>query len=161
MDVHEPGQTDEPADGRPPQDHPATGAHRPHEHPHLDHLREDLQQVREAAIDAELDTGAREDTVEEARAHVLIRLGRMSFGFLCILTGVVLLFIPGPGWLVLAIGFGVLAKDVAWAERTVRYIRRKAPGIPEDGRLPASAIITMVVLALAGVSLSVWYFGLR
>ncbi|KAA0235844.1 MAG: hypothetical protein JJLCMIEE_02996 [Acidimicrobiales bacterium] len=156
MDVDEPGKADDPAGTT--RRHPL---HRPHEHPHLDHLREDLQQARDAAIDAEFDTGVREDSVEQARTHVLIRLGRMSLAVMLMITGVVLLVLPGPGWLVLAIGFGILAKDVAWAERTVRYIRRKAPGIPEDGRLPASAIVTMVLLALAGVSFSVWYFGLR
>ncbi|MBI2321202.1 MAG: hypothetical protein HYU88_03705, partial [Chloroflexi bacterium] len=41
--------------------------------------------------------------------------------------GLLLLPLPGPGWLVIAAGFVVLAQDFVWAERTLARIRRRLP----------------------------------
>jgi len=121
------------------------------------HLRERLT---EAAIEAELETGEREPTYERARAHVAVRVGRMTVGTLVLVAGLVMLVLPGPGWLAIAAGLAVLARDVAWADRALRYVRRKVPGVPEDGRVPRSAIVTMVVVGAAFTAASLWV-GLR
>ncbi len=121
------------------------------------HLRERLT---EAAIEAELETGEREPTYERARAHVAVRVGRMTAGTLVLVAGLVMLVLPGPGWLAIAAGLAVLARDVAWADRALRYVRRKVPGVPEDGRVPRSAIVTMVVVGAAFTAASLWV-GLR
>lgn len=123
----------------------------------LDDLK---HRVEEAAIEAEFETGEREETVEEARAHALVRTGRMTLGFLVVIIGIIALPLPGPGWLIIAAGLSILAKDVAWAERLLRYIRKRVPGIPEDGKIPPSSLATMAVISLAFISASVWWtFG--
>ncbi|MDH4146076.1 MAG: hypothetical protein OEY23_13020 [Acidimicrobiia bacterium] len=128
------------------------------EHPHLDRLAHKLEHLEEAAIEAEFDTGTHEDTVAEAKAHVLIRLGRMGLGSIVLLAGLAMLALPGPGWIAIAAGLAILAKDVAWADRALRYVKRRVPGIPEDGKIPRSALLTSGVLAAAGIAASIWWY---
>lgn len=116
--------------------------------------------VEDALIHAELETGEREATIEEAKSHALVRVARMTLGFGVVILGIILMPLPGPGWLIVAGGLTILAKDVAWADRALRYIRKKVPGIPEDGKIPRSSIVTMTVITLAAVAASLWWnFG--
>lgn len=115
------------------------------------------ERLTAAAIQAEYATGEREVSEDEARSHVLIRVGRMTLGFLVTILGIALLPLPGPGWLVIAGGLFILSKDVAWADRLLSYVRRKVPGIPEDGKIPRSSIITMAVVTCGAVALSLWW----
>lgn len=128
------------------------------EHPPADHEDDGLQwsEVVEAARAAELADGG-EETPEQVRAHIAIRLARMSLASVLLIAGVAMLILPGPGWLVLAAGFALLARDVAWAERWVVAVRRRVPGARDDGSLPAGVWITIIVVALAGLSLSLWF----
>lgn len=118
------------------------------------------ERVEDAAIQAELETGEREETLEEAKTNALVRVGRMTLGFVVVIVGIAALPLPGPGWLIIAGGLTILSKDVAWADRLLRYIRKRVPGIPEDGKIPRSSMITMAVVTLAAVSASLWWtFG--
>ena len=118
-------------------------------------MSEEGNRFEEAAIEAELETGYREETREKARRGVVTRLFRIASGSLITVFGVILIPLPGPGLLVVAIGLAVLSRDVAWADRLLQIVRRRLPS-DSDGRLPRSRIATMVVLALAGIALSVW-----
>ncbi len=113
--------------------------------------------IADAAIRAEMETGIHEATVEEARLHVVWRVARMTLGFVVTILGIALLPLPGPGWLVIAGGLFILSKDVAWADRLLTYIRKRVPGIPEDGKIPRSSIATMVLVTGGGVALSLWW----
>ena len=42
--------------------------------------------------------------------------------------GVVLLPLPGPGWLVIFAGLAILASEFAWAERLLHFARDKVLG---------------------------------
>lgn len=123
----------------------------------LDRFDDFRHRVEEAAIQAEFETGEREETVEEAKANALVRAGRMTLGFTVTIIGIIALPLPGPGWLIIAAGLTILSKDVAWAERLLRYIRKRVPGIPEDGKIPRSSLATMAVITLAAVSASLWW----
>ncbi len=116
-----------------------------------------IHRIEDAAIEAEFETGVHEDTVEEAKAHILIRIARMSLAMAVIAVGVVLLPLPGPGWLVIAGGLTLLARDVAWADRLLFMVRRKIPGIPDDGKIPHSTIATMLTLAAAATAFALWW----
>ena len=111
---------------------------------------------REAAIEAEYATGKREETEEKARAHIAIRLARMTAGSLLLLAGVGMLALPGPGWLTIALGLGLLAQDVPWAERTLERVRKRLPA-EEDGRV--SRPLVWGSLGVAGVftGASLWF----
>ena len=117
----------------------------------------DAEDLEQAAINAEYASGRREATEAEAKRHILVRLGRMTLGFLALIAGIVMLPLPGPGWLVIALGLGILAEDVAWADRVLRLVRRKVPGLQEEGPIPRSVIIVGITLGLAAGALSLWF----
>ncbi|HCB34627.1 MAG TPA: hypothetical protein DEP66_01940 [Acidimicrobiaceae bacterium] len=108
---------------------------------------------REAAIVAELETGRVEPTTQSAWLHALVRIVRISVAVVLLGLGGIMLALPGPGLLVIALGLGILARDVAWADRLLTKVRARLP-TDSDGRLPRSTIVTMVLLGLAGISLS-------
>ena len=123
-------------------------------------MNEEENRFEEAAIEAEFETGYREETREEARRGVVTRLLRMASGSLVTIIGVIMMPLPGPGLLIVAVGLGILSRDVAWADRLLQIVRKRLPS-DSDGRLPRSSIVTMTVLALAGVAFSIWVTFLR
>ena len=123
-------------------------------------MSEEENRFEEAAIEAEFETGFREETREEARRGVATRLLRMTAGTIVTILGVIMMPLPGPGLLIVAIGLGILSRDVAWADRLLQIVRRRLPS-DNDGRIPRSSIVTMIVLGLAGVATSTWWVFLR
>ena len=123
-------------------------------------MNEEENRFEEAAIEAEFETGYREETREEARRGVVTRLLSMTSGSLVTIIGVIMMPLPGPGLLIVAVGLGILSRDVAWADRLLQIVRKRLPS-DSDGRLPRSSIVTMTVLALAGVAFSIWVTFLR
>jgi hypothetical protein len=114
-------------------------------------------EIEQAAIEAEFATGEREASVEAAKRHIVVRLARMGLGFTLLVLGLAMLVLPGPGMLVVAAGLVILAEDIAWADRMLRYVRRKVPGVPEDGRIPRSTLLVGGLLTLAGIAATVWF----
>lgn len=117
----------------------------------------EMSDLERAAIAAELETGRRETSTEEARRHILVRLARMALGFVVLLAGVAMIPLPGPGWLVVAAGLVILAEDIAWADRALRFVRRRMPGVPEDGAIPRSTLLVGALLTAAGIAVSLWF----
>jgi uncharacterized protein (TIGR02611 family) len=70
-------------------------------------------------------------TVEQVR-----RAFRIIAGFTLLLVGGVMLVTPGPGWLVIFLGLGLLAAEFVWAERLMKRIKREA-GRVMDAAWPA------------------------
>ena len=71
-------------------------------------------------------------TVEQVR-----RIFRVVAGFTLLLVGVVMLVTPGPGWLVILLGLGLLAAEFVWARRLMDRIKREG-GRLRDAVLPSS-----------------------
>lgn len=59
-------------------------------------------------------------TVEQVR-----RVFRIVVGFTLLLAGVVMIVTPGPGWLVILLGLGLLAAEFVWARRLMDRIKRE------------------------------------
>jgi uncharacterized protein (TIGR02611 family) len=127
---------------------------------HDPYERDRLERFRDAAIEAELATGAREETVEQARAHIVVRLARVTVGFVVLLAGLAMIVLPGPGWLVVLAGLVILSNDFVWAERTIAIVRRRIPADAE-GRIPTTTWVMMGVAGGGGLALSVWWTMLR
>lgn len=119
------------------------------------HLAEDLTA---AVYEAERATGTREDTVEEVRRSLTRRMVRMVAGFTLIGLGATLLVLPGPGWVMILIGLSLL--PFAWAERTILAIRRRVPGVPDDGTIPPRTWAVIGIVTVGAVVLS-FLFGAR
>ena len=116
--------------------------------------------LREAALHAEYETGIHESTERAAKAHIAVRLVRMTAGTIIGLAGLAMIALPGPGLPVLALGLAVLARDVAWADRLLGHVTARIPK-DENGGISRQAILTMIVGGLAGVLFSVWWFAGR
>jgi len=112
----------------------------------------------DAAVEAEFETGVREDTVDEAKASIVVRVARIGVGFLVTLIGLIAIPLPGPGWLIVIFGLTILARDFAWAARAILFIRRRIPGIPDDGAIPRRTWIIMGIATVGAVVGSVWYY---
>lgn len=122
------------------------------------HRRDLGSRLERAALQAEYDTGAREPSEERARANIAVRLVRMAIGAIVVLAGLAMIPLPGPGWLAVAAGLAILSKDVAWADRLLRQVRRRVPGVPEDGSVPRSAIVTGCLLCTASIAATLWWY---
>jgi uncharacterized protein (TIGR02611 family) len=54
---------------------------------------------------------------------VVWRGGVIVVATVVILIGIALLALPGPGWLVIFAGLGILATEFEWAARLLRFVR--------------------------------------
>ncbi len=62
--------------------------------------------------------------------HVSWQVGVFLAGLAIVIAGVVMLVIPGPGWLTIFAGMAVWATEFVWAQLVMRWTRRKL----HDGR---------------------------
>lgn len=135
----------------------------PPDHPRFDDLRRRLDRLEDAAVEAEIETGVREETVEEATRHLLWRVLRIVAGTVVTVLGVILLALPGPGLVVVAVGLGILSRDVPFARRLLDNVNDRIPR-DQEGNLPRSARIMLVLsllLAVGFTCLSLWWTFFR
>jgi uncharacterized protein (TIGR02611 family) len=59
-------------------------------------------------------------TVDQVR-----RFFKILGGFTLLLVGAVMVFTPGPGWLVIFLGLTVLAAEFVWAQRLMDRMRHE------------------------------------
>jgi uncharacterized protein (TIGR02611 family) len=59
----------------------------------------------------------------KSRAAYRLLVGVVGTGVT--LVGIVLIPAPGPGWLVVFLGLGILGSEFAWADRLLRFARRE------------------------------------
>ena len=52
-------------------------------------------------------------------------------GFTLLLVGVVMIITPGPGWLVISLGLGLLAAEFVWARRLMDRIKHEGGRIKD------------------------------
>jgi uncharacterized protein (TIGR02611 family) len=52
------------------------------------------------------------------------RAGIAAVGVLIIVIGIILIPLPGPGWLIVFAGLGVLGTEFAWAHRVTAGVKR-------------------------------------
>jgi len=55
--------------------------------------------------------------------HGVARLITVIAGFGVLVAGIVMLAVPGPGWLTIAAGLAILAAEFAWARRALDSIK--------------------------------------
>jgi uncharacterized protein (TIGR02611 family) len=81
-------------------------------------------------------------------------------GVVVVATGIVLLAIPGPGWLVIFAGLGLLATEYEWAKRLLRFARmqvgRWTRWVAERGRALQVLLGVLGLLVLAALTWGAW-----
>lgn len=55
-----------------------------------------------------------------------MRVLKVFAGFGLLLAGIVMLVVPGPGWLTIAAGLAILATEFPWARRALDAIKSRA-----------------------------------
>lgn len=84
-------------------------------------------------------------------------------GGLVTLIGVVALVAPGPGWLIIFTGLGILATEFAWAAQALAHAKGIASRTANAARIKKEH--QMIILALGTfislVLLVIWYEYLR
>lgn len=89
--------------------------------------------IEEFAQDAEVQRAGRDHpasvpfkVVARFIMHNGKRVGITIVGFAVLLAGVALLVLPGPGWLLIFIGLGILSTEYVWARRLLNTAKKKA-----------------------------------
>lgn len=123
-------------------------------------MRDRLEQLEEVAVEVEIDTGRREETVAEAKRHILLRIGRVLLGVVVLVAGLLMLPLPGPGMLTIAAGLALLASDVPFARRLLDRVRDRLP-TDVEGRVSRPVVIGGLVTSAVAVSFSLWWTFLR
>ncbi|MFF4243470.1 TIGR02611 family protein [Streptomyces sp. NPDC001822] len=96
---------------------------------------------------------------------LLWKAGVFVVGAAVVGTGIVLLPLPGPGWLVIFAGMAVWATEFTWAQFVLRWTRRKVAEVtrraldPRVRRRNTVLAAIGLVLAAGAVGAYVWRFG--
>ena len=122
--------------------------------------RERFEKFEKAAIEAEFETGRREESIAEAKRHILIRIGRVFLGTVVVITGLLMLPLPGPGMLTIAAGLALLASDVPFARNLLESVRKRLPA-DADGKVSKPVVIGGLIVSVVTVASSLWWTFFR
>lgn len=102
----------------------------------------------------------RTKVAQHRTTDLLWRIGVGIIGGLITLIGVVALIGPGPGWLILFVGLGVLASEFAWAERALLKAKMAAIQAKERALSPSARgwLIAGVIALLALLATGIWLY---
>ncbi|KOG32204.1 TIGR02611 family protein [Streptomyces resistomycificus] len=97
--------------------------------------------------------------------HLSWQVGIFTVGLAVVVLGIIMLPLPGPGWVVIFGGMAIWATEFVWAQLVLRWTKRKVTEAAEralDPRVRRRNIILMsiglvIVAAIVGVYL--WKFG--
>ncbi|MFD3974728.1 TIGR02611 family protein [Streptomyces cyaneofuscatus] len=98
--------------------------------------------------------------------HLSWQVGVFVVGLGVVVAGVLMLVLPGPGWLVIFGGMAIWATEFVWAQLVLRWTKRKVTEAAQRALDPKvrrrNIILTAVGLVIAAVlvGIYVWKFGL-
>ena len=122
--------------------------------------RERFEEFEKAAIEAEFETGRREESTAEAKRHLLIRIGRVFLGTIVVIAGLLMLPLQGPGMLTIAAGLALLASDVPFARKLLENVRKRLPA-DADGKVSKPVVIGGLIVSVVTVASSLWWTFFR
>jgi uncharacterized protein (TIGR02611 family) len=98
--------------------------------------------------------------------HLSWQVGVFVVGLAVVAAGIVMLPLPGPGWLVIFGGMAIWATEFVWAQLALRWTKRKVTEAAQKALDPKvrrrNIILTTVglVIVAALVGVYVWKFGI-
>ncbi|MFH8790127.1 TIGR02611 family protein [Streptomyces roseoverticillatus] len=105
--------------------------------------------------------------IKRSRAlHVSWQVGVFVVGLAVVVAGIIMLPLPGPGWLVIFAGMAIWATEFVWAQLVLRWTKRKVTEAAQRALDPRvrrrNIIITVTGLVIAGAlaGIYLWKFGL-
>jgi Putative transmembrane protein (PGPGW) len=85
---------------------------------------------------------------------VTLYFWRVLGGFALVLLGIAGLLLPIlPGWVFIIPGLGML--PFPWANKLLLWLRRKVPGLPDEGPLPARFWYMLVGCMAVGTTFTI------
>jgi uncharacterized protein (TIGR02611 family) len=138
---------------------------------------DERQEVAESAASrAEAGEGASDEPVLGSRApqfiqrsralHLSWQVGVFLVGLAVVVIGIIMLPLPGPGWLVIFAGMAIWGTEFVWAQLVLRWTKRKVTEAAQRALDPRvrkrNLILTTIALVIcaAAVTVYVWKFGL-
>ncbi|HEX4019406.1 MAG TPA: PGPGW domain-containing protein [Frankiaceae bacterium] len=91
----------------------------------------------------------------QSSARAARRVVVTVFGAAVLGLGIVLLALPGPGVLVIALGFLILSTEYDWARRRFEYARRKAADLADQAVAKPWSTALSILAALGLVALGI------
>ncbi|GLV73551.1 TIGR02611 family protein [Streptomyces hygroscopicus] len=97
--------------------------------------------------------------------HLSWQVGVFVVGLAVVVVGIIMLPLPGPGWLVIFAGMAIWATEFVWAQLVLAWTKRKVTEAAHRALDPKvrrrNLILTTiaVVVCAAAVSVYVWKFG--
>ena len=95
--------------------------------------------------------------------RLIWRIAVTIIGVAVIAIGIVLLPLPGPGWLIIFAGLGILASEYTWARHLLAFMRRQ---VTKWSRWLARQALWVRLLGgllslavLAAIALAAWYIA--
>ncbi|MFF8596154.1 TIGR02611 family protein [Streptomyces sp. NPDC015220] len=98
--------------------------------------------------------------------HLSWQVGVFVVGLAVVAAGIVMLPLPGPGWVVIFGGMAIWATEFVWAQLVLRWTKRKVTEAaqraldPKVRRRNIVLTVTGLVIVAALVGTYVWKFGL-
>ncbi len=92
--------------------------------------------------------------------HLSWQVAIFLAGLAVVALGVVMLPLPGPGWVVIFLGMGIWATEFVWAQLALRWTRRKVAEAAQKAMDPRvrRRNITLTAVGLAVIAgLGGWY----
>ncbi|MFG2891540.1 TIGR02611 family protein [Streptomyces sp. NPDC048248] len=97
--------------------------------------------------------------------HLSWQVGVFVVGLAVVVAGVIMLPLPGPGWLVIFGGMAIWATEFVWAQLVLRWTKVKVTEAAQKALDPKvrrrNIILTTIGLVIIAVALAVyvWKFG--
>jgi uncharacterized protein (TIGR02611 family) len=60
------------------------------------------------------------------------RFLKILFGFTLLVLGFVMFFTPGPGWITILLGLGILAAEFVWARHLLDHLKKQVTRIRDS-----------------------------
>ncbi|MFC4506980.1 MULTISPECIES: TIGR02611 family protein [Streptomyces] len=98
--------------------------------------------------------------------HLSWQVGVFVIGLAVVGAGIVMLPLPGPGWVVIFGGMAIWATEFVWAQLVLRWTKRKVTEAAQRALDPKvrrrNIILTSIGLVIIGVLLGIylWKFGM-
>ncbi|MFI8188872.1 TIGR02611 family protein [Streptomyces sp. NPDC085946] len=98
--------------------------------------------------------------------HLSWQVGVFVIGLAVVAAGIVMLPLPGPGWVVIFGGMAIWATEFVWAQLVLRWTKRKVTEAAQRALDPKvrrrNIILTTVGLVIIGVlaGIYLWKFGI-
>jgi uncharacterized protein (TIGR02611 family) len=124
---------------------------------------ESVQESAEASASPTTRSGRLRERVRSwPGGFVLWRVGITLLGVGIILVGIVLLPLPGPGWLIIFAGIGLLGTEYAWAARLLNAVRSRVKAWTDWTRAQSRSLRLAIgaagLVVLAAVVIAALFF---